>query len=206
MSSSTSGKERLRRGDQVVLAVALMPLRTGRGPACTPRAPGAGERRSRRGSRVNDGEPQLGPDMCTDLRRCCRETVGRVGVERRPSAFRTPTAHAGAARSRSRQGLPVWPRETRASGPARCQLALTAGATIRQAVKSRPTFREAPGSPTVGAVSVLVSFASVRQGAGKAVGSGDQAAPAYRSRSTNSNLPVVGAIGGAGFQAAFRYR
>jgi hypothetical protein len=38
------------------------------------------------------------------------------------------------------------------------------------------------------------------------VGSGDQAAPANFSRSTNSNVPVLGAIGGAGFQAAFRYR
>jgi hypothetical protein len=36
--------------------------------------------------------------------------------------------------------------------------------------------------------------------------SGDQAAPANFSRSTKVNWPVVGAIGGAGFQAAFRYR
>ena len=40
-----------------------------------------------------------------------------------------------------------------------------------------------------------------------AVGSGgDQAAPAYFSSSTKPNWPVVGAIGGAGFQAASRYR
>jgi hypothetical protein len=39
-----------------------------------------------------------------------------------------------------------------------------------------------------------------------AVGSGDQAAPANFRRSTKVNWPVVGAIGGAGFQAAFRYR
>ena len=32
------------------------------------------------------------------------------------------------------------------------------------------------------------------------------AAPAYRSRSTNPNWPVAGAMGGAGFQAASRYR
>jgi Na+/melibiose symporter-like transporter len=39
-----------------------------------------------------------------------------------------------------------------------------------------------------------------------AVGSGGQAAPAYFSRSTKPNWPVAGAIGGAGFQAEFRYR
>ena len=39
-----------------------------------------------------------------------------------------------------------------------------------------------------------------------AVGSGDQAAPAYFRRSTKVNWPVAGAIGGAGFQAASKYR